>query len=223
MIKLSKRLNAISKMVDNNSVIADIGCDHALLDIYLLQSKKIKKSIACDITEGALNQARKNVNTYKINGIDLRLADGLDRIYKKDNVNTIILSGLGDNKIINILMNNIDKLSDINSIIIQSNTNILKIRKALVSINYYIEDEVLIKENNIIYTIIKFKRGIKKYSKKELNYGPILLKTKDYLFKELILDEINSNNRIIKKLKNKNLRKKIKLFFKNIYLKTLLK
>ena len=223
MIKLSKRLNAISKMVDNNSVIADIGCDHALLDIYLLQSKKIKKSIACDITEGALNQARKNVNTYKINGIDLRLADGLDRIYKKDNVNTIILSGLGDNKIINILMNNIDKLSDINSIIIQSNTNISKIRKALVSINYYIEDEVLIKENNIIYTIIKFKRGIKKYSKKELNYGPILLKTKDYLFKELILDEINSNNRIMKKLKNKNLRKKIKLFFKNIYLKNLLK
>lgn len=223
MIKLSKRLNAISKMVDNNSVIADIGCDHALLDIYLLQSKKIKKSIACDITEGALNQARKNVNTYKIKGIDLRLADGLDRIYKKDNVNTIILSGLGDNKIINILMNNIDKLSDINSIIIQSNTNISKIRKALVSINYYIEDEVLIKENNIIYTIIKFKRGIKKYSKKELNYGPILLKTKDYLFKELILDEINSNNRIMKKLKNKNLRKKIKLFFKNIYLKNLLK
>ncbi|MBQ9013328.1 MAG: SAM-dependent methyltransferase, partial [Bacilli bacterium] len=149
MIKLSKRLNAISKMVDNNSVIADIGCDHALLDIYLLQSKKIKKSIACDITEGALNQARKNVNTYKINGIDLRLADGLDRIYKKDNVNTIILSGLVDNKIINILMNNIDKLSDINSIIIQSNTNISKIRKALVSISYYIEDEVLIKENNI--------------------------------------------------------------------------
>ena len=223
MIKLSKRLNAISKMVDNNSVIADIGCDHALLDIYLLQSKKIKKSIACDITEGALNQARKNVNTYKINGIDLRLADGLDRIYKKDNVNTIILSGLGDNKIINILMNNIDKLSDINSIIIQSNTNISKIRKALVSISYYIEDEVLIKENNIIYTIIKFKRGIKKYSKKELNHGPILLKTKDYLFKELILDEINSNNRIMKKLKNKNLRKKIKLFFKNIYLKNLLK
>ena len=43
-IKLSKRLSAIASFVSNNAVIADIGCDHALLDIYLSKKKIIKKS-----------------------------------------------------------------------------------------------------------------------------------------------------------------------------------
>ena len=39
MINLSKRLKEIANLMDKNSVIADIGCDHALLDIYLIQNK----------------------------------------------------------------------------------------------------------------------------------------------------------------------------------------
>ena len=39
MIKISKRLEAISSLVPINSNIIDIGCDHALLDIYLYQKK----------------------------------------------------------------------------------------------------------------------------------------------------------------------------------------
>ena len=42
MINLSKRLSKIACMVKENSVIADIGCDHALLDIYLLKNNIIK-------------------------------------------------------------------------------------------------------------------------------------------------------------------------------------
>ena len=45
---LSKRLNAIAEMVDTN-VLYDVGCDHALLDIYLVQTKKNIKVIAPDI------------------------------------------------------------------------------------------------------------------------------------------------------------------------------
>ena len=39
MIKLSKRLDAISSLVPINSKVVDIGCDHGLLDIYLYQNK----------------------------------------------------------------------------------------------------------------------------------------------------------------------------------------
>ena len=44
-IKLSKRLNAIAKLVNKDSILADVGCDHALLDIYLIQNKIIKSEI----------------------------------------------------------------------------------------------------------------------------------------------------------------------------------
>ena len=223
MINLSKRLKQIADLVEKGSIIADIGCDHALLDIYLLQNKIIKKSVACDITKGALYQAKKNVSLYNIKNIDLRLSDGLEKINVNDNIDTIIMSGLGDNKIINILNNDINKLDNINTIIIQSNTGIYKIRENLIKIGYYINDEKLIKERNIIYTIIKFKKGYKKYNKKELLYGPILLKEKNELFCELINDIISSNNNIINKLPNSKLIKKLKLIIKNRKLKKILK
>ena len=38
-IKLSKRLNEIAKLVNKDSILADVGCDHALLDIYLVKTK----------------------------------------------------------------------------------------------------------------------------------------------------------------------------------------
>ena len=47
MIKISKRLEAISRFVPEGSNVVDIGCDHGLLSIYLYQSKIVNKIIAC--------------------------------------------------------------------------------------------------------------------------------------------------------------------------------
>lgn len=43
MIKLSNRLEAISSFIDKKDISLDVGCDHALLDIYL--SNKYNKNI----------------------------------------------------------------------------------------------------------------------------------------------------------------------------------
>ncbi len=32
---ISKRLESIASLIPNNSRVIDVGCDHALLDIYL--------------------------------------------------------------------------------------------------------------------------------------------------------------------------------------------
>ena len=215
MIKLSKRLMSISNMITNTKILADIGCDHALLDIYLLENKKINKSIACDITEGALLQARKNIKKSNIKNIDVRLSDGLNEINSRDNVDTIVMSGLGDYKIISILNNNVEKLKNISEIIIQSNTGINNIRKYMQSINYHISNEVLVKEKGIIYTVIKFSKGYKKYSKKELLYGPILITKKDDLFNEILEDNISKNKKIIMNIPKHMIVKKIKLIIQN--------
>ena len=218
-IKLSKRLSAIANMVDKKSSIIDVGCDHALLDIYLLQNKIIKKSIASDITIGALNQADKNISLSNVKNIETRLGNGLDTLNEKDKVDTIIMSGMGNITINSILTNNIEKLKNINTIIIQSNTGYNVIREDLIKLGYYIDDEILVKERNIIYVIIKFKKGLKKYTKKELYFGPVLLKNKNELFNELILNEINKNQLIIKRLPKLKLCKKLKLILRNIKLK----
>lgn len=218
-IKLSKRLSVIASLVPENAVIADIGCDHALLDIYLSKKNIIKKSFAIDITKGALNQADKNIKLYNAKNIETRLSDGFEKIDIKDNVDTVIMSGLGDAKIINILKEAEEKLNKVNNIIIQSNVGVSNIRVYLTCNGYYIDNEKLVKENNIIYTVISFKKGYKRYTKKEKEFGPVLLRNKDELFNELIINKINKNNYIINKLPKNKLINKMFLKINNHKLK----
>lgn len=213
-LKLSNRLLKIASLVKDHDVIIDVGCDHALLDIYLTKNKIVKKAIATDITNGAINMALKNVSYYDCLNVDVRLGDGLDTLKKEDKVSLIIMSGLGNQKIVSILNNNKEKICNINELIIQSNTGYYELRKEVVKLGYFIEDEVLIKENNIIYVIIKFKKGKRRYSNKQLYFGPILLKNKDTLFKELISKDINKNKLILDNLPSKKVLKRLELNLK---------
>ena len=184
MNNLSNRLKEIASFIPDNVKMVDIGCDHALLDIYLYKNRKNIKIIASDINENALEQAKKNIKKYKLDKvIETRLSNGLDNI-NSDEINTIILSGMGSHTIVGILRMNQKKLINVDNIIIQSNNHIDFLRERILELNYYIDSEKLVKDNNIIYTIISFKKGKKKYNKKEIYFGPYLLKENSNLFKE---------------------------------------
>ena len=64
-MKINSRLKMIGDLVTANSLCLDVGCDHALLDIYLVKQKKNIKAVASDIAEGPLEQARKNIKKDK--------------------------------------------------------------------------------------------------------------------------------------------------------------
>ena len=222
MIKISKRLEAISSLVPINSNIIDIGCDHALLDIYLYQKKISNKIIASDINNNALNNAKENIEKNKLSKyIETRLGNGLDTLNKEDNIDTIVISGMGAHTIVGILKNNKYKLGNIKTIIIQSNTKLEFLRKEVTKLNYLIEDEIMVEDNKKTYTIIKLIKGKKKYTKKELYFGPILLKRKNNLFIENAKKELQKLNIYLKFLpKNRlldryKIKKEIRLY-KNI-------
>ena len=219
MIKISKRLEAISSLVPNNSKVIDVGCDHGLLSIYLYQQKISNKIIASDINENALNNAKENIQKNKLEEhIEIRLGNGLDPLNDTDEIDTVIISGMGAHTIIDIIKNNLNKLKKIDNIIIQSNTKLEYLRKELTKLNYIIEDELILEENKKIYTIIKFKKGNKKYNKKELYFGPILLKKNTELFKNNNQNEQYKLELLLKKLpKNKiidrfKIRKKLQMY-----------
>lgn len=200
MNKLSKRLEAVANFVEDNSKVVDIGCDHGLLSIYLVNKYKNIKVIASDVNENALSSAKNNIKLYKLeNKIETRLGNGLD-VITKDEIDTIIISGMGANTIVGILKYNTSKLSNVKNIIIQSNTDLYFLRKNITKLGYYIEDEVLVKDKNIIYTIIKFSKGKKKYNYKELYLGPILICKNDSLFREKCIKTLNTSKMIISKV-----------------------
>lgn len=200
-MNLSKRLKAVADLVDTNRVI-DVGCDHGYLDIYLTKYNNCK-CIATDISDNAIQSCINNISLYNLNGkIDVLVTNGLEGIDVNEQ-DTIVISGMGTNTIINILTN--AKLSD--TLIISSNNNLEKLRKFIVSLGYYIDNEVYILEHGIHYVIIKFKKGIKEYNEFDYLIGPIVQNDQKYK-KNLLIKYKNLINKIPNK--HKDLKKRYK-------------
>ena len=219
MIKLSKRLDAISSLVPKGSNAIDVGCDHGLLDIYLHQKKITNKIIATDINRNAISNAKENIKKNKLEKqIETRLGNGIDVLKENDNIDTIIISGMGAHTIVGILNNNKNKLKSIKTIIIQSNTKVEFLRKSLIKLKFKIANEIMIEDNKKIYTIIKFIKGRQKYTKIELFLGPQLIKDNTELFRKYCESELEKQRLLLKLLpKNKiiekyKIKKKIKLY-----------
>lgn len=211
-MKISKRLKTIADLIPDNSRVIDVGCDHAYLSIYLSREKNCR-CIASDVNENALENAKNNKRKYN-SDIEIVLTDGLNGI-DISNDDYIIIAGMGTTTICNILKDK--KLS--NNIIISSNNQLYELRKFVVELGYYISEEIFVEDYGKKYVIIKFIKGIKKYSKKELEYGPIVSKDINYLSYELTkLLSISSNidnSNFLTKLKYKKKIKNIKKLIQN--------
>lgn len=220
-MKINARLKKIGDLVDTNSLVLDIGCDHAFLDIYLVKEKKLKKAIASDIHEGPLESALENIKKYKIEDkIELRLGDGLTT-YTED-VDTVITSGMGGRTIIGIFKNNMAITKKLKEVIVSPNNYQKDVRNFFRKIGFYIEDEYLEKDGKFIYQIIKFRKGKRKYTKKDDFFGPILLTKKDKLFQEYFKKELKSREILLDllpknyRLKRFQLKKEIDMIEKEI-------
>jgi tRNA (adenine22-N1)-methyltransferase len=175
---LSKRLNAILEMINDKETLIDVGCDHALLDIEALRKNKVKKALAIDINEKALNTASKNIIKYDSKDITLLNQDGLKDVIVNEN-DIVVISGLGTRTIKNIIGNR--KISEI---IIQSNNDIFELR-TFMNKKYLIIDEKVVLDKGIYYVIIHFKLGNKKYSVNERLFGPIIVNSEKAYLKHL--------------------------------------
>ena len=182
-MKLSKRLKEISNFILPTDRVVDIGCDHALVDIYLCEEYDDIKIIASDIHEDALKSAKNNIEKHNLsNRIETRLGDGLT-VVNTNEFDTILIAGMGFYTIRKILSNK-PKMVNYPKIVIQCNTDVVKLRKFVISLGYKITKEKLLMDNDIIYTIIEFNKGEEKYNYDQIYFGPEILKNKDELFYE---------------------------------------
>ena len=95
MLNLSERMLMAAKMVRKGNAVADIGTDHAYLPAYLILNGIASKALACDVRKGPLENARKTVECYGLDGkITLRLSDGFDEIEPFE-ADDFIMCGMG--------------------------------------------------------------------------------------------------------------------------------
>ncbi len=216
---LSKRLEAVASFVHPNAFCIDVGCDHALLDIYLANKYDQIRLIASDINDKPLLQAKKNIDKYCLNKrILIRNGSGLDPI--TDEVDTIIIAGMGGNNIVKILTAK-EKLKNIKQIIISSNNNEYLVKTKLKKYGFYLQNEVLVLDKKIIYIIMNFTKNKKKYSRSQLKYGTDNLKQDIDLYHQYLNQYLIKYLDILKNIPKKHILKRFLIKKEIINLKNL--
>ena len=193
------RIETIYSFIDLDDRVVDVGCDQAKLGILL--AKRNQKSIASDISPKVIERASLDIRKLGLdNLIDLRVSNGLQNIKEKE-ADTLVLSGMGTHTILEIL--NSTKIK-FNKIITISNNYHDILRDKMNELNYKVDKELIIKENNKYYNLILFTKGIKKYSQKELLLG--LNQVNNELYKEYLNHLLNKYKTIKKSSKDKNIK-----------------
>ncbi len=173
------RLTEIAKMVKKGVRAADIGTDHALLPILLIQDHTCCKVYACDIASGPLQAAKENIAKAGLSSrIETILSDGLQNV--PEDADACIIAGMGGMNALDIMNHADGRIACMKQIIIEVNRDTYKVREWISEHQYTIEDEIYINDRRHDYTAISFiPKEHSPYSREELLLGPILIKKKD--------------------------------------------
>ena len=110
-IPLSDRLLACCNYVKRGDRVADVGCDHGYLGIYLLTNGIAKSVIESDVAEGPLQSAMRNAVKYGTkNKMSFHLSDGVKDIPR--DFDTLVCAGMGADTIMSIIRHSAQWLKD---------------------------------------------------------------------------------------------------------------
>lgn len=177
----STRLKTIAKHIEPYKKIADVGCDHGYLILEAFENHNIEFAQAIDNKSQPLKNALKNITQEGLSSkVIFTLGEGLENLWEE--VEVVIISGMGGFNIIKILSNNQNK--EIKRFILQANRNVYNLREFLMENNYRIVDEDIVDEGEKYYEIIvcEFTDEKQVYSEDELKFGPILLRKRSSVF-----------------------------------------
>ena len=154
LIKLPDRLNSIAGFINKGSSVIDVGTDHGYLPVYLAQNGIAKHIMASDISARSLETARRTASKYGVSDkIEFIEMSGLEGIYEED-VDTIVISGLGGETIVNILSATPWVKKCGTSLILQPQSKIEELCEFLRTSGYRIKDADVVLDNAKYYTVI---------------------------------------------------------------------
>lgn len=151
---LSDRLRACCNFVPRGCRIADIGCDHGYLSIYLLKENIVSSVIASDINEQPLNSAIQNAEKYGVRDrISFYLSDGVRAIPQE--FDCMICAGMGADTMISILDAAPWLKSRKYTLVLQCQSKTPFLRRYLSDNGYRIYEEAVLRDGKFLYTVMQ--------------------------------------------------------------------
>ncbi|EUJ33364.1 hypothetical protein MFLO_03480 [Listeria floridensis FSL S10-1187] len=203
--KLSLRLEKVASFIEPESRIADIGSDHAYLPCFAVLKKLASFAVAGEIALGPLKSAEEQVEKTGLREqIIVRKGDGLEVIQAEDQIDTIVIAGMGGPLIASILEQGKSKLEGVKRLILQPNIAANRIREWGVKNHFRITAETILSEDHKIYEILVLEPSemALEYSEQELIFGPLLLQEKNQVFREKWRHEQEIWQKIIQNIEN---------------------
>ena len=147
-LTISKRLAALANAVPPCHMVADIGCDHGYLSVYLAQTGRCERVLACDISPFSVEKTRRQVQE---NGVDERVdvmqCDGLSAAQKAD---AAVLAGIGGNELLRIVAD----AAPGPVLVLQPASHAAELRRGLCLLGYKIEWEAVVCDGRL-YPLIR--------------------------------------------------------------------
>lgn len=180
---ISKRLELVASFVPQGAILLDVGSDHAYLPIELVERGQIEGAIAGEVVEGPYQSAVKNVEAHGLKEkIQVRLANGLAAFEGADQVSVITIAGMGGRLIARILEEGLDKLANVERLILQPNNREDDLRIWLQENGFQIVAESILEEAGKFYEILVVEAGQMKLSASDVRFGPFLSKELNPVF-----------------------------------------
>ena len=195
-ISLSNRLSKIASFVEEGDIVADIGADHGYLSMFLAQ-KYNHKGYATEYGKGPFYKVIDKVEENNLqNLVECYQADGLEGL--REDVNTLIIAGMGGRTIKDILCRKPKDLVNINKIIVEPQSEAFLVRDSLMERGFKIVHEEYLLERGKAYPLIVAIKGAEEnsYEDYELEFGRISLKNKD----KILFDYLNRTKNLLSKV-----------------------
>lgn len=203
---ISKRLELVASFVPRGAILLDVGSDHAYLPIELVERGQIKSAIAGEVVEGPYQSAVKNVESHGLKEkIQVRLANGLAAFEEADQVSVITIAGMGGRLITRILEEGLDKLANVERLILQPNNREDDLRIWLQDHGFEIVAENILEEAGKFYEILVVEAGQMKLSASDVRFGSFLSKEVSPVFVQKWQKEVEKLEFALGQIPEKNL------------------
>lgn len=155
MSKLSVRLRSVAALVDSGGVLADVGCDHGYLPIWLIETGRISRAIAMDVNPGPLAHAAEHIREAGLEAyIETRLSDGL-RELSRGEADSLVIAGMGGALTIRILSDSCHIWQNLREVILQPQSEIEAVRRYIYASRFRIVREDMVEEDGKYYMMMR--------------------------------------------------------------------